>query len=172
MTQLLKTPFLMAKAKKHNKQSVRVESAADMQKLAASIATKIVAAPPDKEAKVIALTGDLGAGKTTFSQGFLKALGVRRRIISPTFLIVRPYSLSVARTNFTRAFHIDCYRLKHADELQALGLSEMLSNPKHIVLIEWPELVASLLPRGVMTIDLEHSRSGEGRTVYVSKELL
>jgi len=156
----------MTKAKQHNQQSIRVESATEMQKLAASIAAKIVTTPPGETATVIALSGDLGAGKTTFSQGLLKALGVRRRVISPTFLLVRPYELS--HQNYSRAFHIDCYRLKHAHELRALGFSEMINNPKHLVLIEWPELIEELLPEKILRVTIEHPKKGSVRTVSLS----
>lgn len=145
-----------------------MESAVAMQKLAASVAAKIAAAPVGRAATVIALSGDLGAGKTTFTQGFLKALGVRRRIISPTFLIVRPYSLPATRNDFTRAFHIDCYRLQRPTELLALGLKDILRNPRHVVLVEWPELIREYLPKDAVRIEIEHPKSGTARRVSVS----
>ncbi len=118
-------------------------------------------------ATVVALTGDLGAGKTTFAQGFLKALGVKRRIISPTFLIIRPYHLpsTLYPNPYTLVFHIDCYRLRKSQELLSLGLKEILANPRHIVLIEWPELIKKYLPRNTHWITIEHPKKGTHRIV-------
>ncbi len=137
-----------------------------MQKFAAGMAREIAAQPLSKHAKVIALVGDLGAGKTTFTQGFLKQLGVKRRIISPTFLIIRPYQLRI--TNYASAFHIDCYRLHKPQELLALGLKDLLKKPEHVVLIEWPELVKKYLPRDTRWIEIEHPEKGTHRMITVS----
>lgn len=144
----------------------KIENAAAMKKFAAGLAKKISAQSLGKHAKVIALVGDLGAGKTTFTQGFLKALGVKRRIISPTFLIIRPYALRATR--YERAIHIDCYRLHKPQELLSLGFKEILKNPAHIVLIEWPELVKKYLPKNTRFIEIKHPRKGTIRTVMVS----
>ena len=77
-----------------------------------------------KGAVVLALRGDLGTGKTTFAQGFLKGLGVKKRVASPTFVIIRRRALrrshSARRKVFTNIFHIDAYRLKSAAHLAAL----------------------------------------------------
>lgn len=124
-----------------------------MQKFAAQFAGKIVKERTlptmlwHSRATVVALVGELGAGKTAFAQGFLKALGVKHPVISPTFLIIRNYS------NF---YHIDCYRLKKAEELLALGFKEILANPANIVLIEWPELVKKYLPKDTHWIKIQH----------------
>lgn len=137
-----------------------------MQKFAAEFSAQLEREKPAKHATVIGLVGDLGAGKTTFTQGFLKKLGVKRRVISPTFLIIRSYPLLASR--FTRAFHIDCYRLKKPAELFALGLQEILNDPKHIVLIEWPELIKKYLPRDTRWIEISHPKKGTHRTIKVS----
>ncbi len=144
----------------------RIASTAQMKRFAADIARQTAAEPLGKYAKVIALVGDLGAGKTTFTQGFLKELGVKRRIISPTFLIIRPYKLSTV--NYHLAFHIDCYRLNKPKELLALGLRDLTREPGHIVLIEWPELVEKYLPRNARWIEIEHPKKGTHRTVRAS----
>lgn len=128
-----------------------IKSRTQMQKFAATMARK--------GDRVIALQGELGAGKTTFAQGFLKALGVKGPIVSPTFLIIRNYS------NF---YHIDCYRLKKAQELLALGLKEILANPENIVLIEWPELVKKYLPKDTCWITIKHGEKKTERIVSYS----
>lgn len=143
--------------------TIRIKSNVEMKRFAARLARETILQPRGNHAKVIALSGDLGAGKTTFAQGFLKALGVKRRIISPTFLIIRNYKLEI--TNYPAAFHIDCYRLKKPQELLALGLKEILRNPQHIILIEWPELIKKYLPKNTRRIMIEHPKKGTHRIV-------
>ncbi len=92
----------------------------------------------------IALFGDLGSGKTTFLQGFAKGVGVRTRIISPTFIIVRTHSI---RYKGALAFyHIDLYRMKSNDDTHNIGFGEIVNKPENIVAIEWAERAKSLLP--------------------------
>lgn len=87
---------------------------------------------------VVCLFGELGAGKTTLIQGIARGLGIKQRIISPTFIIARKYD------NF---WHIDLYRLKSLAEAQAVGIEEILSDPKNIMVIEWPEEILKILPK-------------------------
>lgn len=86
---------------------------------------------------VIALSGELGAGKTTFAQGFAQGLGIKGKIISPTFLIIRQYPIPNQKNFF---YHIDLYRLENID-LKNSGLEEILSDPENVVLIEWAEKI-------------------------------
>jgi len=115
------------------------------EKLAASIT-------PDR--RIFALVGDLGAGKTTFSRFFLRALGITESVTSPTFVIMKNYALHNAQ--FTRACHIDCYRLHTTDELVSLGFKDLLEDKKTIVLIEWADRVRSILPKDTVWIDFNH----------------
>ena len=92
-----------------------------------------------KNALILALSGNLGSGKTTFIQGFLRAAGIRRKITSPTFVLIKNYKIQTE--NYKRVYHIDCYRIKKSKELLDLGLKEILNNPENIVLIEWPERI-------------------------------
>lgn len=145
---------------------VKVRNSAAMRALGAKVASEVAGQPLGAHAKVIALTGDLGAGKTTFTQGFLKSLGVKRRIISPTFLIIRPYKLKGGR--YATAYHLDCYRLRQQSELLYLGFASLLEDPTAILLIEWPEVVKKLLPRGTRWITIEHPKTGTNREVKLS----
>lgn len=95
------------------------------------------------EGGVIALSGDLGAGKTTFAQGFAEGLGIKDRIVSPTFLIIRKYPVPDKKSFF---YHIDLYRMENID-LKYSGLEEILSEPSNIVLIEWAEKISEYLPK-------------------------
>ena len=109
-----------------------------------------------KRAMVVALRGELGAGKTTFSQGFARGLGVREKIKSPTFVILKSYKLK-AKSRFKHFYHIDCYRLKSAKDTRSIGLSEILKNPENLVLIEWPERIKNiLLKKQIIAIKFSH----------------
>src|SRR3989344_6763716 len=84
---------------------------------------------PDK-ATILALSGDMGSGKTTFAQGIGQGLGIKKRIISPTFIIMRKYTTDSNRTKFKFFYHIDLYRLEGniSKELQNLGLTDEMQN--------------------------------------------
>jgi len=101
-------------------------------------------APREHSATLIALSGNLGAGKTTFAQGIAQALGVEEQVTSPTFVIEKIYQLMGQK--FTRLIHIDAYRLKDPHELEVLGWNELITDPTNLIVIEWPEHVAALLP--------------------------
>ena len=86
---------------------------------------------------VITLTGDLGAGKTTFVQGLAKGLGVPQRIISPTFIIIREYVLKpkVKDTNIDMFYHVDLYRLQTQKDVESTGLLDIIKQNKSIIVI-------------------------------------
>lgn len=112
-------------------------------------------------ARVVALSGPIGAGKTTFTQGIATALGIEDRVTSPTFVIERVYPL--AGQPFERLIHIDAYRLHDAHELEALGWKELIADPGHLILIEWPEHVGPLIPEDAVRIAL--AGSGDSREI-------
>ena len=122
-------------------------------------------------ALVIALRGDLGAGKTTFTQGFFRGLGIKRNPMSPTFVIMRRYKVesrkSKVKSRFTDIYHFDAYRLKKAEDMAVLEFGSILSNPRNIVIVEWPErMKKSFAPRCRM---VESSNMGKReRTRYTS----
>ncbi len=108
-----------------------------------------VSAHEDK-ATVVALRGDLGAGKTTFTQYLAKALGVAEQVTSPTFVIMKGYEL--LDQSFEQLVHIDAYRIETEEELEVLGFTALLSMPRTLVAIEWSEKLPTLLPKDVMTL--------------------
>ena len=121
-------------------------------------------------ALVLALTGDLGSGKTTFVQGFLRDLGIRGRITSPTFVLIKKYKLKCSRLHascFMTAYHIDCYRIKKPSELLKLGLKEILENPQNIVLIEWAEKIRRALPKNAIWIKIFYGPKKEERNIEI-----
>jgi len=102
---------------------------------------------------IVYLRGDLGAGKTTLARGFIHALGYTGKVRSPTYTLVEPYPCERCPV-----FHLDLYRLADAEELEWLGLRDMLAEPA-LLLIEWPERGSGILPPADLTIDIEYSGS-------------
>lgn len=105
---------------------------------------------PRESALIIALDGDLGSGKTTFSQLVGEALGVREAISSPTFLIEKIYELY--KQPWKHLVHIDTYRLESSNELLHLGWNEIISKPENVVLVEWANKVEDILPPDALRI--------------------
>lgn len=95
-------------------------------------------------AHVLALTGDLGAGKTTFTQQLGEVLGVKEHIVSPTFMIMRNYATTHAV--YTKLVHIDAYRIEDEGEAEVLRLDEVLRDQSALVCIEWPERIPAYIP--------------------------
>ncbi len=127
-------------------------------------------------ALVIALAGDLGAGKTTFVQGFFRGLGIKKRATSPTFIIFRRFAIRRKRvmgqeSGVMNVYHVDAYRIKDPQELAALGFGEILSNPKNIVLIEWPENGKNLIPKNAVNISFRHGKRESERCLTFPKNL-
>ncbi len=111
--------------------------------------------PPNS---ILALQGTLGAGKTTFVQGFAKGLGISDLVQSPTFTYLQAYDGSVS------LIHFDLYRLKQEKDFLLLGFEEYF-DAGGIVIIEWPERIASLIPPHAHLITLSHDK--EGRTARI-----
>ena len=105
-------------------------------------------------ARVVTLSGELGSGKTTFIKGFTGALA-KGRVQSPTFVLMKRFPIH--GTGLFRAlFHIDAYRLKHAKDARILKLHELFADPANIVLIEWPEKIAPVLPKRRIRVHFKH----------------
>ncbi len=115
-------------------------------------------------ATVVALSGDLGAGKTTLTQNIAGLLGVAENVISPTFVLMKQYKIEHIR--YKVLVHIDAYRFDHSNELLKLGWNELLSNPKNLVLIEWPERVADIIPVDAIRLTLSH-KDEETRSIDI-----
>lgn len=113
--------------------------------------------------KVFALYGDLGCGKTTFTQGFARALGIQSKIISPTFIIIRSYKINYG--TFRRLYHIDLYRIENVYDLDDLGLEEIINDKENIVVIEWPEKMEKLL-KNALKIKLKYVSDNERRLIF------
>lgn len=118
-----------------------------------------------KGGEVIALKGDLGAGKTTFTQGLAKGLGIKERIQSPTFVLLKEHEVKSKKLKVKSLIHIDCYRLKSANDALSIGLTDYLSKRDTICVIEWAEKIKKILPKNTIYIKLEHIKENSRKIV-------
>lgn len=150
----------------------------ESKKFARDFAEKISAGKrTGRGAFVLALSGDLGSGKTTFAQAFAKALGVKEKIKSPTFIIFRKSKIpaspassagkSAGKQNLFKYFyHFDVYRIHNEKEVLNLGWEEIISNPKNIVLVEWADKIEKILPKNCVKIKFKHLE-GDKREIKI-----
>ncbi len=118
-----------------------------------------------KGGEIIALYGNLGSGKTTFVQGLAMGLEIKRRIISPTFIIIRSYEIKLkaqkAKVKTTTQnskffYHIDLYRVETPDDIKGLGMDEIIGNSNNIIVVEWAEKMKDFLPKKRIDIYFEY----------------
>lgn len=130
----------------------------DTEEIAKNFLRKLKGKNP--KATTICLFGDLGTGKTTFVRAFAKHSGIRKKITSPTFVIMKRYVFPKKGIFFKNLFHIDAYRLKNEQEVFLLGWKEILSNPDNLVFIEWPENVKKAISQKHHKIRISHTKEG------------
>ena len=119
-----------------------------------------------KGGEVLALVGQLGAGKTTFTQGLAKALGVKSKVASPTFVVLKIYKTK--HQAIKRLVHIDAYRLGSESALSAIGWDDF-HDPGSVVVIEWADKAVKLLPRQTIWLKFVLGRTGGRRTITVKQ---
>ena len=102
----------------------------------------------NKPSDIILLQGELGTGKTTFTQGFAKGLGITDTVGSPTFKLISEYD-----GESLNLYHIDCYRLKNEIDFLNIGGEALLTQDDGITLIEWADIINKILPSNVITIN-------------------
>lgn len=117
------------------------------------VKSKQVAGANLDQATTVALSGNLGAGKTTFTKAFANEIGITETITSPTFVIAKFYELK--NQPWKKFIHIDAYRLESGDELSKLGFDELFKDPENLIFIEWPENVKNILPEKLTNISFE-----------------
>lgn len=110
-----------------------------------------------KNGGVVCLYGNLGAGKTTLVQGIAKGLGIKQKITSPTFVIMRQYS---------NLYHLDLYRLNSFEEIKILGVEEIWQDKNNILIIEWPEKIEEILPKNKLVIRLKLLENNTHEIIY------
>lgn len=130
-------------------------SSAETKKLGRELGREII---KKKEAVVIGLIGELGGGKTTFIQGLAKGVGVKEKILSPTFIIFRKFK------NKKPFYHFDCYRVKEKDLLD-LGFKEIISH-KNIVVVEWADKIKKIMPQNTIWINFKFINDKTRKIIY------
>jgi len=126
--------------------------------------------PRRRRALVVGLIGDLGSGKTTFVQGFAKGLGIRHRMVSPTFLIFRRYKIPPT-PNFqpltSFVVHMDAYRINGIKDLAPLHFKKLLADPRNLILIEWADQIKKALPKNTQWIHFSHGKHRKERHMHI-----
>lgn len=146
---------------------ITTRSAKETKKTASLLAEAILESET-KEPVVIGLVGDLGSGKTTFIQGFARGLKIKKRLTSPTFLIIKQCKLPNQKSRIMKyetLYHIDAYRLKSPRELSTLGFKKIVSDPKNIVVIEWADRIRRILPKQMVWINFKHGKKESERVI-------
>jgi len=126
------------------------------------IAASILSMALDKKrqgALVLALEGELGAGKTHFAQGIAKYLEIERNVTSPTFVLMKKYSIAKRGLSFKRLYHLDCYRVYSSDEILDLGWQDITSDSTNIILVEWAERIEDIIPKDAVWINFKNIKS-------------
>jgi tRNA threonylcarbamoyladenosine biosynthesis protein TsaE len=108
--------------------------------------------------EIIALVGDLGAGKTIFTKGLAKGLGIKKNIASPTFILMKIYNVN-QNNNIKFLAHLDAYRIKNADSLLAIGLKDYLGKSDTVTVIEWADKIKKILPKKAKFIKILHQNN-------------
>ena len=142
-----------------NERTLDIADATAMEVLGAALARHVPAGC------LVQLEGDLGAGKTTLVRGFLHGLGHRGSVRSPTYTLVEPYEFEAGPAGVVTVYHLDLYRLGDPEELEWIGIRDLL-DARSIALVEWPERGRGVLPPADLTIAISY-RDG-GRRVVLS----
>jgi len=150
------------------------KSAAETQKIASNLSRRILKSPffakaakGKKYAVVIGLIGELGSGKTVFTKGFAKGLGIKENIASPTFVIERIYKIKTK--NYKLFIHIDAYRIDKPREIIDLEFRDLVKNPRNIILIEWADRIKDVLPKNCLRIKFEHIDKNK-RKIWINRK--
>jgi tRNA threonylcarbamoyladenosine biosynthesis protein TsaE len=122
------------------------------------------------ERKKIALTGDLGAGKTTFVRAFCRRFKVREQVTSPTFTIANEYSYQDEKGQEHLIYHLDLYRLKNVKEAYDIGITNYLDDENYC-LIEWPEIVREMLPENIVWVKISILPDASRKLLFLGFEM-
>jgi tRNA threonylcarbamoyladenosine biosynthesis protein TsaE len=143
-------------------------------KLGEIVAKKVLKIKRKRRAQVLGLEGDLGGGKTTFLKGFAKGLGIKEKILSPTFIIMRKFKIRANSCSnsckFVNFYHIDCYRIEKSKEILDLGFKEIIQNPKNIVAIEWADRVRQILPEDTIVLKFHFANKNKRKIMIRLKD--
>lgn len=143
---------------------IEIKSLDQLQTLAEQVLRALALLPATEGPVVLALSGDLGAGKTTFVQALARTLGVSGVVQSPTFVVLKMYETTNAQ--FTVLAHMDAYRIESMAELAPLRFTELLQQPGMLLCVEWAEKIRAALPSKTICVDFKNEVSEE-RTVTI-----
>ena len=117
---------------------------------------------------IVCLYGNLGSGKTTFTQGLAEGLGIKEKIISPTFIIIRSHKLRIKDEGLmiNDFYHIDLYRIENEKDLEGLGIEEIINNKDNIIVIEWAEKLKNYLPQKRIDIKLSYEKNNSRKIKF------
>lgn len=136
-----------------------IKSLEELHIFAEEFLRKVLSRPTKNSATLVLLSGELGSGKTAFTKEVANLLGIEETITSPTFILEKIYPIpagSLAEGRFTTLIHIDAYRLEKPEELKALDLDTLVTNPKNLIFFEWPERGGALLPADAIKFSFEY----------------
>jgi len=126
-----------------------------------------LASARDESATIVALSGELGAGKTTFTQALARELGVADVVQSPTYVLMKNYDISKnTAVPFSKLIHIDAYRLDAPEQFGALDPASFLDDPHNLVVVEWPERLQGVLPTPNLVIKFSSDDAKENERYY------
>lgn len=137
-------------------------SSEETKELGKALASEIFKEGRKAKSVIVSLEGELGGGKTTFVQGFLRGAGYKGRVTSPTFILWKRFSIK--RSGFKNIYHVDAYRIKDTSELDVLGFKELLRDPANIFLIEWAGNIKSVLGKS-RRVKFEHGKKETERKI-------
>lgn len=141
-----------------NEFSIELKSVSVTQDFAAEMAAKI------QDSCVIAMTGNLGSGKTTFTQGFAKGMGIDEQVGSPTFKIVSEYP-----GNQWKLYHVDCYRLENETDFFNIGGEKYLDPENAVTIIEWSEKIENVIPENAIRMNFSRTADKpESRSILIT----
>lgn len=140
--------------------TMNIKDESELPELAMQVIKILQTNKPENVASVLALSGDLGAGKTTFTKVLATELGVAEMVTSPTFVVMRRYETDTTNqkiSSFDWLYHIDAYRIEDIDEMRVLRFEEVLAQKDTIICIEWAERIEELLPKHTVYLNIENT---------------
>lgn len=137
----------------------KVFSEAEIPEIADLVIEHILKHRNPKQATIVALSGDLGAGKTTLTKAIARLLGITRPVISPTFVLLKSYTLT--KKQWKLFHHIDAYRFEEPAQVHKIGWESLVNDPANVIFLEWPEQLGTLLPKKHISLSLKHTKTGK-----------
>jgi len=144
--------------------TIRLQKQEDLEEVVVQVLKN---AKAQSSACVIALHGELGAGKTTLVQMIAKVLGITEIITSPTFVVMKQYQLKIPKYGIEQLVHIDAYRIETEAEMKPLHFDEILKTPGSLICIEWAEKIKNLLPEKLLDITINITDQAQGREIII-----